>query len=218
MRLQDRTADEALLVARSRDGDLAAFNVLVETYQGRVYNLCLRMLASPEAAEDAAQEAFLAAYRNIDRFWGTAFRAWLLRIAVNACTDELRRRRRHPQVSLEAGPAAVDGPLEPPDSSASPEEWALRREVSRHIQGGLMRLPYDQRAAVVLCDVQGLSYEEIAETLALSVGTVKSRISRGRARLRRFLLEQAELLPGRFRHNVGRGDTEDGAGAPPEAP
>jgi RNA polymerase sigma-70 factor (ECF subfamily) len=78
-----------------------------------------------------------------------------------------------------------------------------------------MRLPYDQRAAVVLCDVQGLSYEEIAETLAVSVGTVKSRISRGRARLRRLLLEQAELLPGRFRHNIDDRDIEDGAGAPP---
>jgi len=215
VRLQDRTADEALLVARSKEGDLAAFNVLVETHQSRVYNLCLRMLASPEAAEDAAQETFLAAYRSIDRFWGTAFRAWLLRIAVNACTDELRRRRRRPQVSLEAGSAAADGPLEPPDSSPSPEEWALRQEVSRHIQDGLMKLPYDQRAAVVLCDVQGLSYEEIAQTLAVSVGTVKSRISRGRARLRRLLLERAELLPARFRHKIDDRNIEDGAGAPP---
>jgi RNA polymerase sigma factor (sigma-70 family) len=95
--LQDQAEDEPL-VARSRRGDLAAFNALVEAYQGRVYNLCLRMLASPEAAEDAAQDAFLSAYRNLQHFRGASFRAWLLRIATNACTDELRRRRRRPQV------------------------------------------------------------------------------------------------------------------------
>jgi len=214
VRLPDGIAEEETLLARSREGDLAAFNALVEAYQGRVYNLCLRMLASPEAAEDAAQEAFLSAYRNIDRFRGTAFRSWLLRIAVNACTDELRRRHRRPQVSLEAGPAAIDGPLEPPDTSGSPEEWALRSEMSRHLQSGLMRLPLDQRAAVVLCDVQGMTYEEIATTLVVSVGTVKSRISRGRARLRRLLLENAELLPQRFRHNIDSEDSEESADPP----
>jgi RNA polymerase sigma factor (sigma-70 family) len=198
--LQDPVGQEAALVARSKEGDLAAFNALVEVHQGRVYNLCLRMLASPEAAEDAAQDAFLSAYRNIERFRGASFRAWLLRIAANACTDELRRRRRRPQVSLDAEPATADGPLEPPDTSDSPEEWALRREMNRHIQDGLMKLPLDQRVVVVLCDVQGLSYEEIAETLAVSIGTVKSRISRGRARLRHLLLEREELLPRRFRH------------------
>ncbi len=199
--MQDQAEDEPL-VARSRRGDLAAFNALVEAYQGRVYNLCLRMLASPEAAEDAAQDAFLSAYRNLQHFRGASFRAWLLRIATNACTDELRRRRRRPQVSLDAGPAAIDGPLEPPDTSDSPEEWALRRETNRHIQDGLMKLPLDQRVAVVLCDVQGLSYEEISEALGISLGTVKSRISRGRARLRHILLEREELLPRRFRHTT----------------
>lgn len=213
--MRDSDTEEQRLVARSREGDLGAFNALVESYQGRVYNLCLRILGSPEAAEDAAQEAFLSAYRAIGRFRGDVFRAWLLRIAVNACTDELRRRRRRPQMSLDASPAAVDGPLEPPDTSASPEEWALRAEMNRHLQAGLLRLPIDQRAAVVLCDVQGLSYEEIAASLAVSIGTVKSRISRGRARLREFLLAQEELLPGRFRHMIRRETEEDvGAGDP----
>ncbi|MGD0765111.1 MAG: sigma-70 family RNA polymerase sigma factor [Dehalococcoidia bacterium] len=199
--MDDSTSKEALLVARSREGDLTAFNVLVASHQDGVYGLCLRMLASPEAAEDTTQEVFLAAYRNIQRFRGGVFRAWLLRIAANACTDELRRRRRRPQVSLDADDSA-DAPLDLADRASSPEEWALRHEMASHIQAALMRLPTDQRAAVVLCDVQGLSYEETAEILSVSLGTVKSRLSRGRARLRGFLLEERELLPSRFRHTV----------------
>ena len=199
--MDDSTAGEALLVARSREGDLTAFNALVAAHQDGVYNLCLRMLASPQAAEDATQEVFLAAYRNIQRFRGGVFRAWLLRIAANACTDELRRRRRRPQISLDADDSAGSA-FDLPDTSSSPEEWALRREMVSHIQAALMRLPTDQRAAVVLRDVQGLSYEETAEILDVSLGTVKSRLSRGRARLRGFLLEERELLPSRFRHTT----------------
>ena len=199
--MDDSIAREALLVARSREGDLTAFNVLVATHQDGVYDLCVRMLASPQAAEDATQEVFLAAYRNIQRFRGGVFRAWVLRIAANACTDELRRRRRRPQISLDAEDSA-GGAFDLPDTSSSPEDWALRREMVSHIQAALMRLPTDQRAAVVLCDVQGLSYEETADVLDVSLGTVKSRLSRGRARLRGFLLEERELLPSRFRHTT----------------
>jgi RNA polymerase sigma factor, sigma-70 family len=159
------------------------------------------MLASPQAAEDATQEVFLAAYRNIQRFRGGVFRAWLLRIAANACTDELRRRRRRPQISLDADDSAGSA-FDLPDTSSSPEDWALRREMVSYIQAALMRLPTDQRVAVVLRDVQGLSYEETAEILDVSLGTVKSRLSRGRARLRGFLLEERELLPSRFRHTT----------------
>ncbi len=194
--------DDSALATRARTGDLAAFNALVETHQDAVYGLCLRMLASSShAAEDVTQDVFLAAYRRIDSYRGGVFRAWLLRIATNACTDELRRRRRRPQVSLDD--VTGDGsPLDLPDESESPEESALRGELSRYIQAGLMALPPGQRAAVVLCDVQGLSYEEVSEALHVSLGTVKSRLSRGRARLRDLLLRQRELLPHPFRHTV----------------
>jgi RNA polymerase sigma-70 factor (ECF subfamily) len=193
--------DDSALATRARTGDLAAFNALVETHQDAVYGLCLRMLASSHAAEDVTQDVFLAAYRRIDSYRGGVFRAWLLRIAANACTDELRRRRRRPQVSLDE--ATGDGsPLDLPDESESPEESVLRGELSRYIQAGLMALPPDQRAAVVLCDVQGLSYEEVSAALHVSLGTVKSRLSRGRARLRDLLLRQRELLPHPFRHTV----------------
>jgi RNA polymerase sigma-70 factor (ECF subfamily) len=190
--------EDSRLVTLSQEGNLAAFNALVETYQGQVYNLCWRMLGLRQAAEDAAQEAFLSAYLNIRRFRGPSFRAWLLRIAANAATDELRRRRRRPQVSLEAPISSSDTALDLPDPSAGPEEWALRCEETSHIQAALLTLPLEQRLTVILSDVQGLSYEEVGQAMGSSLGTVKSRLSRGRARLRRYLLEQGELsLPGR---------------------
>jgi RNA polymerase sigma-70 factor (ECF subfamily) len=191
--LQASAPEDSRLVALSQEGDLAAFNALVERYQDQAYNLCWRMLGLREAAEDATQEAFLAAYRNIRRFRGPGFRAWLLRIAANAATDELRRRRRRPQVSLDTPAPDSETALDPADPAAGPEEWALRREQARHLQAALLTLPADQRLAVILSDVRGLSYEEIGEAMGSSLGTVKSRISRGRARLRRWLLEQREL-------------------------
>jgi RNA polymerase sigma-70 factor (ECF subfamily) len=192
--------EESALIARSQAGDLSTFNDLVEIYQRQVYNLCLRMLGSVHAAEDAAQETFLAAYRHIRSFHGASFRAWLLRIAANACADELRRRHRRPQISLDQASEDDERPLDVPDSGETPEDFALRRELNRIIQAGLITLPQDQRLAVVLCDVQGFSYEEIAESTRVSVGTVKSRISRGRERMRRYLAAHRELLPETVRH------------------
>ena len=193
-------SDEGDLIARSRRGDLSAFNLLVERHQTLLYNLCLRTLGSPQAAEDATQEAFISAYRSLGRFRGGAFRAWLLRIAVNACYDELRRRRARPALSLDR-PAhgEQEQPPEPPSPAPTLQEHAERMELARAIQAALARLPEDQRVAVVLCDVQGMDYAEIAEVMGVSLGTVKSRISRARQRLRVLLVAQGELLPSRFR-------------------
>ena len=191
--------EEAALIERSQAGDLDAFNALVLTYQGRVYNLCLRMLGSPQAAEDAAQEAFIAAYRAVPRFRGGSLRAWLLRIAANACHDELRRRRSRPQIPLETPADDERLSAEPPASDEPLEQRAERLELARCLQGCLASLPPDQRLAVILRDVQGLAYEEVAEATGTSLGTVKSRISRGRAALRDSLLARGELLPSRFR-------------------
>ncbi|HEU4759563.1 MAG TPA: sigma-70 family RNA polymerase sigma factor [Dehalococcoidia bacterium] len=191
--------DEPTLIARSCRGDLDSFNRLVELYQRQVYNLCLRMLASPQAAEDAAQEAFIHAYRSLTSFRGGSFRAWLLRIAANACYDELRRRRARPALSLDAPVAHGDRPLDVPHPGPSLDEHAQRLELARCLQDALAALPPDQRLAVILCDAQGLSYEEISEATGVSLGTVKSRISRARARLRDLLLARRELLPAPFR-------------------
>jgi RNA polymerase sigma-70 factor (ECF subfamily) len=199
--------DEPALVERSRRGDLGAFNALVAAHQDRVYNLCLRMLGSPQSAEDAAQEAFISAFRNIAKMRGGSVRAWFMRIAANACVDELRRQRRQPKLSLDVPrPGQDDGPeraIDPPDRAAGPEQLVLRGELRAALQAELLRLPDDQRLAVVLCDIEGFSYEEIAVAMSSSVGTVKSRISRGRARLRQALRQRPELFGDLLRPKEG---------------
>src|SRR3990170_1112020 len=191
--------EEAALIERSQGGDLEAINALVLAYQVQVYNLCLRMLGSPQAAEDATQEAFIAAYRAVSRFRQGSFRAWLLRIAANACYDELRRRRSRPQLPLEASTDDERPVAELPASDEPPDQRAERLELARLLREGLVTLPPDQRLAVILRDVQGFAYEDVAEVTSASLGTVKSRISRGRAAMREFLLARGELLPSRFR-------------------
>ena len=191
-------ADEGQLIQSSRKGDLDAFNTLVQVYQRQVYNLCLRMLGSA-VAEDAAQEAFINAYRRLSSFRGGNFRAWLLRIASNICCDELRRHRSRPAASLDAALEA-GSPADVPSDLAGPEEEALRGELGRHLQQGLATLPAERRLVIILRDVHGLSYEELTETMGCSLGTVKSRIARGRARMREYLMARRELLPRQFRH------------------
>lgn len=194
--------EEQRLVEAGQRGDVEAFNQLVRLYEGRVYNLCYRMLGDPDAAADAAQDTFISAYRNLAKFRGGIFRSWLLRIATNTCLDALRARKRRPSVSLGAKRDEEDEGtgLDIPDSGEALDETALRRELGAAIQQGLALLPEDQRIVVVLSDIQGLAYEEIAQVTNTNLGTVKSRLSRGRARLR-DILRAGELLPARYRHD-----------------
>ena len=170
---------------RARQGDLAALNELVLEHQGLVFNLCYRLLGHRQAAEDACQEAFISAWRSLTGLRGDLFRPWLLRIAANTCHDELRRRGRRPSASLDV--ALEEGMPDPPDTNPSPEASVLTGEMRRRLEGALQTLPEEQRLAVVLCDVEGLDYAEIAVAMKSSLGTVKSRIARGRARLREVL-------------------------------
>lgn len=191
--------DEPGLISRSRDGDLAAFNVLVERYQRPLYNLCLRMLASPEAAEDATQESFIHAFRSIRTFRGGSLRSWLFRIGVNACYDEMRRRRARPAVSLDRPMREEERRIDVPDDAPAPHEHAERRELAEALQDALACLAPEQRLAIILADVHGLDYSEVAVVMNCSLGTVKSRISRGRQQLRVILRASGELLPTRLR-------------------
>lgn len=183
------------LVSLTKDGSLDAFNSLVERYQSSVYSLCLRLLGSPQAAEDAAQEAFLSAYRALPSFAGGNVRSWLFRIAANESKDELRRRKRKdPAGSLNEMFGNPDAPIEVPDPGDAVELIVERREVSEHIQRALLLVPFDQRQAVVLSDLYGYHYGEVATMTGASIGTVKSRIHRGRERLRKVLAGQPELF------------------------
>ncbi len=193
--------EERRLVAAAQRGDVESFNALVRQYEGRVYNMCYRMLGDVESAADAAQDAFLSAFRNLHSFRGGSFRSWILRIATNACYDVLRARRRRPAVSLDTTLDDEDeaSPLQIADRAESPDEFALRRELAAAIQRGLALLPEEQRLILILSDIQGLTYDEIAQITSTNLGTVKSRLSRGRARLR-DILKAGELLPMRYRH------------------
>jgi RNA polymerase sigma-70 factor (ECF subfamily) len=199
-------ADERLLIGRSQRGDVSAFNCLVERHQDAAYAVALRMLGEPEAAADVTQDAFFSAFRSIASFRGSSFRPWLLRIVCNACYDQWRARGRRPTTSLDAlvdGDAETDGGGAPPasmmDERWDPERAALRAELVELLQQALLELTPEQRMAVVLSDVQGMSYEEIAEIMGTSLGTVKSRISRGRGHMRDLLRAHGELLPAAFR-------------------
>jgi RNA polymerase sigma-70 factor (ECF subfamily) len=191
--------DEKALVAAAKRGDTRSFNELVSHYQDMVYNVAYRILGDSQAAADASQDTFLSAYQAVGKFKGGSFKAWLLRIATNACYDQLRLQKRRPTSSLEAVYTDSDPSSHFVNGRESPEESALRHELGQTIQGGIATLPPEQRVTLVLSDVQGLSYVEIATATGASVGTVKSRLSRARAKLRDYLLDHTELLPAHYR-------------------
>ncbi|MEN8172152.1 MAG: sigma-70 family RNA polymerase sigma factor [Chloroflexota bacterium] len=194
--------DEVALIQSARQGDLTAFNRLVLTYQDMVYNQAYRVIGETDAAEDAAQEAFISAYRKLHTFRGGSFRGWLLRIVTNACYDELRRRKRKPVTALE--PQNKDGEeIESArwmvDPNLSPEERVQQVELEQAIQNCLNALPLDFRTVAVLIDVQGMDYAQVAEIVKKPLGTVKSRLARARRRMQLCLQKFRELLPMAFR-------------------
>ncbi len=192
--------DEASLIAAAQQGQVDAFNELVLTYQQQVYNLAYRIMNDPASAADATQEAFISAFQSLHRFRGGSFKSYLMRIVANSCYDELRRRKRRPATSFEdfgevdeeANPALING-------GEGPEAYAERQEMARMIQAGIETLSPNHRITLVLSDVQGMSYQEIAEATDVPLGTVKSRLARARANLRDYLRSQGELLPARYR-------------------
>ncbi len=193
--------EETRLIEAARSGDLEAFNELARRYQDRLYHIAYRIMGDHDSAADAMQEALIAAFRGIRGFRGGSFMAWLTRIVTNACYDELRRRRRRPQASLDALFVVDQGPevemtLPPVEG---PEFYAERRELADLLHRAIQSLPEDQRIVLVLSDIEGYSYEEIAGILQVPLGTVKSRLSRARMRVRDFLLAHRELLLGTIR-------------------
>jgi RNA polymerase sigma-70 factor (ECF subfamily) len=186
--------DEAAVIAHAAAGDRTAFARLMEHYQSACYGLAFRLLGDPDQAADATQDAFVHAYRAMASYRGGVFRSWLLRITANASYDILRRAQRRPSTPL---PDAEEGAPELPDLAAvNPVVEATRSELYRHLERALAMLPVDQRTAVVLCDVYGMDYNEVASMTRSALGTVKSRIHRGRLRLRELLVEHRELFTG----------------------
>src|SRR6476619_4283638 len=183
---------DLILLERARDGDLDAFNDLVTLYQDQLFALVVRMVPDRDQASDAVQEAFFSAFRNLRSFRGGSVKSWLNRICVNAAMDTQRARKRRPVPQY---PELDDESWQPPAPVAQdPERIAVGAERSRTLAEALTHITDDQRTAIVLYDVEGYDYGEIADMTGVSLGTVKSRIHRGRLALRGILAPEMELL------------------------
>ena len=191
------TPVEETLIAQSRAGDLESFNALVEMHQDQVYGVALRMVRDAALAEDLAQDAFISAFRNLNQYRGGSFKSWLMRIVRNATLDSLRRTQRRPTDSLDENMVAFESQLV--SDEPTPEDVAENAELGDHIKEVMADLHPDQKMALVLIDVEGYSYEDAAQAMSVGIGTVKSRLSRARARMREALMADPELLPTQFR-------------------
>ncbi|GAB4541344.1 MAG: sigma-70 family RNA polymerase sigma factor [Anaerolineales bacterium] len=194
--------DEPALIHSAQQGDLNAFNALVLHYQDSVFNTALRIIGDEDLAADSAQDAFISAFKSLSAFRGGSFKAWLMRIVTNACYDELRRKKRRPTTPLEPDDddgEEVESPRWLADPHMTPEQQFEADELEHALQHCLDNLPTDFRAVVVLADVQGMDYAEVAAAARVPLGTVKSRLARARLRLRECLRGFEELLPAAFR-------------------
>jgi RNA polymerase sigma-70 factor (ECF subfamily) len=192
---------ETTLIEDAQRGDMESFNQLVLKYQDMLYRISLRILNDESSADDATQNAMIQAFRNIRSFRGGSFRSWLARVTVNASYDEMRRWRRQPSLSFEQVNSDGDEIESLPwmmDLSAGPEERYDSVELRDALQHCVKALNSDYRLVVVLVDVEGMSYEEVARVANIPVGTVKSRLARARGQLRKSLQSYRGLLPAAY--------------------
>ena len=195
------------LIRKAKQGDMLAFEELILKHEKIVYNLALRMMNHSEDAMDISQEVFLKAYRSLANFdERAAFSTWLYRITHNTCIDEIRKRKGKQTYSLEEDLESEDGSMQRQvaDDGDTPEESLMRKEQKSEILRALDTLSEEHKAAIILRDVKGMSYEEIAEILELSLGTVKSRINRARNQLKTEILKIREQNEKSFRHKEGK--------------
>jgi RNA polymerase sigma-70 factor (ECF subfamily) len=194
--------NEQALITDAQGGNLDAFNALVLHYQDSVFNTALRILGDEDQAADASQEAFISAFKSIASFRGGSFKAWLMRTVTNACYDELRRQKRRPTTPLEPDTDdgdEMDSPRWLADPNMTPAQQAEADEMEHAIQHCLNNLPLEFKTVVVMADIQGMDYTEVAAAIRVPLGTIKSRLARARLRLRECLQGFAELLPASYR-------------------
>jgi RNA polymerase sigma-70 factor (ECF subfamily) len=203
--LQHTPVSEKALIQAAQRGDLEAFNQLVLRYQNLLFGIALRLLNDEDVAADAVQEALISAFRRFNTFRGDSLRSWLARVVVNACYDEMRKKRRQHSVPLEQHNAEGDE-IETSywlvDAQADPEVQYEASELEAAIQRSLNKLPSIYRLILILVDIEGLSYEEAALAARVPVGTVKSRLARARLQMQKSLQNAGELLPSPYRADL----------------
>lgn len=182
--------DEKALIEAAQAGDLAAFNELVLSYQDQAYNVAYRLLNDSESAADAVQESFFKIYRRIGQYRGGSFRAWVLRIVTNTCYDSLRVSKRHYASRLDSDTLPPERDRRLSDLRTSPHDHAVRRELGSLLARAISQLPPGQRTVLVMCDIEGFEYHEVADMTGLALGTVKSRLSRARMKVRGVLVQK----------------------------
>ncbi|PKN97245.1 MAG: RNA polymerase subunit sigma-24 [Chloroflexi bacterium HGW-Chloroflexi-4] len=195
--------DETVLIQSAMKGELDAFNRLILAYQDLAFNVAYRMLNDEDQAADAVQNAFISAWRNLSTYRGGSFKAWVMRMVTNGCYDELRRQKRRPTTPLEPlgneDQEEMDSPQWMASDDPQPETTLEQAELEHALAHCLDNLPVDFRAVVVLIDVQGMDYEEVAQSTRAPLGTVKSRLARARLKMRDCLQGFQELLPAQYR-------------------
>jgi RNA polymerase sigma factor (sigma-70 family) len=200
--LQSVTIPEKDLIQAAQSGDLESFNLLILRYQNLLFGIALRLLNDEDAASDAVQEALISAFRRFDTFRGDSLRSWLARVVVNACYDEMRKKRRQHSVPLEqfnSDGEEIETSYWLIDPESDPELQFETFELESAIQSSLNKLAPIYRLMLVLVDIEGLSYEEAAMAAHVPVGTVKSRLARARSQMQKSLQVAGELLPAPYR-------------------
>ena len=193
-------SQEMTWISAAQAGDIEAFNALILRYQDMAFTIAYRMMGDSPRAADATQDAFLTAYRRLETYMGGNFKAWLMKIVTNTCYDALRYEKRRPATHLDdLMPDGMDDDPPIPDPALTPEQHLQASELQQAIQQCIDALNADQRAVLVMSDVEGYPYQDIADHLHTQLGTVKSRLSRARASVRQCLQAVRELLPDEYR-------------------
>lgn len=188
---------EKKLIELSVSGDIEAFETLIQSHQKKVYNIALRMTKNPEDAQELAQDAIVRAFTSIGKFRGdSSFSTWLYRITINVCTDFLRKKNKAVLISMEQGAASNDNQqgIQVEEEAPGPEELAEKKQLKKLVREAMDSLSDEHRQVLILRDIMDLSYKEIANTLNLNEGTIKSRINRARAGLKKIITQRAELF------------------------
>lgn len=200
------SSEITLLIQKAQKGNTNAFGTLVASYEKFIFNVACKMFSNSEDAADVAQEALIKAYKNIDKFdFNSSFSTWLYRITVNACIDEMRRRKGKDNISIDAEDEESGLTLQIEDTSLGAEERVIQNETVSEVRMAIDKLSEEHKTVIILRDLQDMTYEQVAQTLDLSIGTVKSRLARARKSLKDIILKDREQKENVLRQRIKKG-------------